>query len=98
MFIPKKLGDVLRLHRGYDITKTQQSPGPYPVVSSSGVSSFHSDYKFHGPGVVIGHKGSLGTAFYIRGPYWPHDTTLYVEDFQGNIPRYCYYLLKTLGL
>ncbi len=89
---------MLRLHRGYDITKAQQSPGPYPVVSSSGISSWHSECKFGGPGVIIGRKGSLGTAFYIPGPYWPHDTTLYVEDFRGNSPRYCYYLLKTLGL
>ena len=98
MFIARKLGDVLRLHRGYDITKAQQSPGPYPVVSSSGISSFHSEYKFDGPGVIIGRKGSLGTSFYLSGQYWPHDTTLYVEDFKGNNPRYCYYLLKTLGL
>jgi type I restriction enzyme S subunit len=98
MFNPKKLGDVLRLHRGYDITKAQQSPGPYPVVSSSGVASFHSDYKSEGPGVVIGRKGSLGTVFYLTERHWPHDTTLYVEDFKGNDPRYCYYLLKTLAL
>ena len=98
MFNPKKLGDVLRLHRGYDITKAQQSPGPYPVVSSSGVGSFHSDYKSEGPGVVIGRKGSLGTVFYLTKRHWPHDTTLYVEDFKGNDPRYCYYLLKTLAL
>jgi type I restriction enzyme, S subunit len=69
MFAPKKLGDVLRLHRGYDITKAQQSPGPYPVISSSGISSFHLEYKFDGPGVVIGRKGSLGTAFYLSGRY-----------------------------
>ena len=94
----KKLGDVLRLHRGHDITKAQQRPGPYPVVSSSGISSFHSEYKFDGPGVVIGRKGSLGTSFYLSGRYWPHDTTLYVEDFKGNNPRYCYYMLRTLGL
>lgn len=98
MFSQSKLGDVLRLHRGFDITKAQQNPGQYPVVSSSGVSSFHSEYKFDGPGVVIGRKGSLGTAFYVAGRYWPHDTTLYVEDFKTNNPRYCYYLLKTLGL
>jgi type I restriction enzyme, S subunit len=98
MFNPKKLGDVLRLHRGYDITKAQQSPGPYPVVSSSGVTSFHSDYEFDGPGVIIGRKGSLGTVFYLNERYWPHDTTLYVDDVRGNNPRYCFYLLKTLGL
>jgi type I restriction enzyme S subunit len=48
--------------------------------------------------VVIGRKGSLGTAYYLRGPYWPHDTTLWVKDFKGNDPYFCYLLLKGLPL
>lgn len=92
------LGDVLTLQRGFDITKAQQSDGPFPVVSSSGVNSYHADYKCEGPGVVIGRKGTLGTAFFLEGAYWPHDTSLWVKDFKGNDPRFCYYLLKSLGL
>lgn len=92
------LGDVLTLQRGFDITKAQQSDGPFPVVSSSGVNSYHADYKCEGPGVVIGRKGTLGTAFFLEGAYWPHDTSLWVRDFKGNDPRFCYYLLKSLGL
>lgn len=92
------LGDVLTLQRGFDITKKQQRPGSIPVVSSSGISSYHDDARAEGPGVVIGRKGSLGTAFYLSGPYWPHDTTLWVKDFKGNDPYYCYLLLKSLRL
>jgi type I restriction enzyme S subunit len=92
------LGDVLTLQRGFDITKAHQRPGPIPVVSSSGISSHHDQARAEGPGVVIGRKGSLGTAFYLQGSYWPHDTTLWVKDFKGNDPYYCYLLLKSLRL
>ena len=92
------LGDVTTLQRGFDITKAEQRPGDIPVVSSSGVASYHDQYKVNGPGVVIGRKGSLGTAFYVSGDFWPHDTTLWVKDFHGNDPKFCYYLLKTLRL
>jgi type I restriction enzyme, S subunit len=92
------LGDFLTFQRGFDITKEQQSSGPYPVYSSSGPGSTHVEFKVHGPGVIIGRKGSLGTVFFEEGPYWPHDTTLWVKDFRGNDPRFIYYALQTLNL
>jgi len=50
-----------------------------------------------GPGVVIGRKGTLGTVFFLRTDFWPHDTTLWVKDFHGNDPCFAYYFLKTMG-
>jgi type I restriction enzyme S subunit len=92
------LQDLVFFQRGYDITKAEQKPGNIPVVSSSGVNSYHSEAKVDGPGVVIGRKGSLGTVHYVDGPYWPHDTTLWSKDFKGNLPRFVFYFLQTLGL
>lgn len=92
------LGDLVFFQRGYDITKTEQEPGHIPVVSSSGIHSYHSDFRAHGPGVVIGRKGSLGTIYYIDRPYWPHDTTLWSRDFKHNHARFVYYFLHTLEL
>ena len=92
------LGDLITLQRGYDITKKEQSDGLYPVVSSSGPSSTHIAYTDVGPGVVIGRKGTLGKAFYISGPYWAHDTTLWVKDFKGNDRKFVFYLLKSMNL
>lgn len=92
------LQDLVFFQRGYDITKAEQKPGNIPVVSSSGVNSYHSEAKVDGPGVVIGRKGSLGTVHYVDGPYWPHDTTLWSKDFKGNLPRFVFYYLQTLGL
>ena len=86
------------LQRGFDITKKEQTDGIYPVVSSSGVTSYHNKFMAIGPGVVIGRKGTLGSAFYIETDYWPHDTTLWVKDFKGSDPKFIYYFLKTLRL
>jgi len=91
------LGDALTFQRGFDITKDEQRDGPYPVISSSGPKTTHVEFKVRGPGVVIGRKGSLGTAFYADGDYWPHDTTLWVKDFHGNHPKFAYYFLQTMG-
>ena len=93
-----RLGDVLTLQRGFDITKSEQEDGEVPVVSSSGVSSYHKAWKVKGPGVVIGRKGTLGTVHFVKPNFWPHDTTLWVKDFKGNDPRFLSYFLKTLKL
>ncbi len=91
------LGDICTLQRGFDITKNDQDSGPYPVVSSSGIKSFHREWKVKSPGVVIGRKGTLGTVFYLDMDFWPHDTSLWVKDFKGNHPRFIYYFLKNLS-
>lgn len=92
------LGDVLTLQRGFDITKSEQTDGEIPIVSSSGISSYHNKWKVKGPGVVIGRKGTLGTVHFIQSNYWPHDTTLWIKDFKGNDPRFLSYFLQTLKL
>jgi len=97
-FNKKFLGEILTFQRGFDITKKEQTPGDIPIVSSSGVNSYHNQFKINGPGVIIGRKGSLGTVHYIKERFWPHDTTLWVKDFKGNNPRFIYYFLKTLHL
>lgn len=93
-----RLGNVLTFQRGFDITKSEQNEGDVPIVSSSGVSSYHNKSKVRGPGIVIGRKGTLGTVHYLQSDYWPHDTTLWVKDFKGNSPRFLSYFLRMLKL
>ncbi|PWI56692.1 restriction endonuclease subunit S [Sulfoacidibacillus thermotolerans] len=92
------LSDLVFFQRGYDITKDKQVEGDVPVISSSGVSSYHAEAMAKGPGVVIGRKGSLGSVHYSEHDYWPHDTTLWSKDLKGNDAKYVYYYLKTLHL
>lgn len=46
------------------------------------------------PGVVLGRKGVVGSVYYVASDYWPHDTTLWVKDFKGNLPRFVYYFFR----
>lgn len=92
----RKLSDLVFFQRGFDITQAQQKPGDIPVISSSGVSSYHTEFKAEGPGVVIGRKGTLGKVHFVDENYWPHDTTLWSKDLKGNNPRFVYYFLQTL--
>jgi type I restriction enzyme S subunit len=89
-----KLGDQLTLQRGFDITQQQCQEGIYAVISSGGVSAYHSEYKALGPGVLLGRKGSVGRVHYVEENYWPHDTTLWVKDFKKNNPLFVYYFFK----
>ena len=93
-----KLGDVINLKRGYDLPKDEREKGDIPVVSSSGISGFHNEAKVKAPGVVTGRYGTLGEVYYLKQDFWPHNTTLYVEDFKGNHPRFVSYLLQSISL
>ena len=92
------LGEVLTLQRGFDLPTTQRKPGSYPVIASTGPVGTHGEAMVRGPGVVIGRSGSLGGGQFIEHDFWPLNTTLWVKDFKGNDPRFCYYLLKSLDL
>ena len=72
----------------------KREPGDVPVVSSSGITGYHNDSKAEPPGVVTGRYGTLGEVFFVKEPYWPLNTALYVIDFKGNDPRFIAYLLR----
>jgi type I restriction enzyme S subunit len=91
------LGDVLTLQRGFDLPARERVDGPYPIVSSSGITGHHTVAKAEPPGVVIGRYGSLGSVHWLTQPYWPHNTALWVKDFKNNDPRYASYLLRTIS-
>jgi type I restriction enzyme S subunit len=93
-----RLGDFINLQRGFDITAAVQHDGTVPVVSSSGVTGYHDKAMVKGPGVVIGRKGKLGSAYYIDCDFWPHDTSLWVTDFKGSSPKFTSYFLRWLRL
>lgn len=93
-WISTKLGNILTLKRGYDLPNKCRKRGSIPVVSSSGVSDFHAEYKVKAPGVVTGRYGTIGEVFYIAEDFWPLNTTLYVEDFKGNDPLFISYFLQ----
>ncbi|APR65988.1 type I restriction endonuclease subunit R [Thalassolituus oleivorans] len=88
-----RLGSVAELQRGFDLPSSQRIDGSVPIVSSGGVTGYHSEAKSKAPGVVTGRYGSIGDVFYLEEDYWPLNTSLWVKDFHGNYEKFVYYLL-----
>ena len=91
-----RLGDFMRLQRGHDLPSQDREDGEVPVVSSSGITGYHSKAKAVAPGVVTGRYGTLGEVFYLDRSYWPLNTALYVTDFKGNDPKFTAYFLRNV--
>ena len=98
MWTETRLGRAIKLQRGFDITGAADGMGDIPVISSGGFSGQCSIPIVHGPGVIVGRKGTLGTVHFCEGDFWPHDTTLWVREFGGNHPRFVYYFLLHMRL
>src|SRR3954454_5605594 len=90
------VGNVATLQRGYDLPYRLRKPGLIPIVTSSGIEDTHCESRSKGPGVVTGRYGTIGEVFFVRGDFWPLNTTLYVRDFHRNDPLFVSYLLKTI--
>ena len=93
-----RASELCALRRGFDITLATSEPGHIPVYSSSGVAYYHSTAMATGPAVVTGRKGLLGRVFLVNEPFWPHDTTLWATDFNGNDPAYVALVLEEFHL
>lgn len=93
---PQSLGEVTHFKRGYDLPSSQRIDGEFPIISSSGYSGHHSEYKVNGPGLVTGRYGSIGEIYLVKEPHWPLNTALYVDNLFNNNINYCYFLLQTI--
>lgn len=97
--LPKTtIGALLNFSRGYDLPREQMKIGNIPVVGSNGIIGYHSVAKIDAPCLTVGRSGSVGFAHYVNKPCWPHNTSLFVDDFKGNNPKYLFYLLQMLNL
>ena len=94
-----RLEDVAPLQRGFDLPSDLIRPGKIPIVYSNGIQKFHEIGMATAPGLVTGRSGTIGKLHFIEeGAYWPHNTSLWVTDFKGNIPRFIYYLYDSIGI
>ncbi len=92
------LGDVLELVYGKGLKRELRTGTGYPVVGSSGIVGYHSEYLVEGPGIVIGRKGTLGKVIYLDDNFFPIDTTYYIKSKVNSVGLfYECFLLKTLN-
>jgi type I restriction enzyme S subunit len=85
------LGDLVKLQRGHDLPAHSRALGDIEVIGGGGPNGFHNEAKAPAPGIVIGRSGSgIGNAWWSDKPFWPLNTGMYVTDFLGNDPRFCF--------
>ncbi|MBA7523162.1 hypothetical protein ES705_15285 [subsurface metagenome] len=93
-----KFKKFITLQRGFDLPISEMKDGEIPVLGSTGIIGYHNKAKVNSPGVVTGRSGTIGLVQYADRPYWPHNTSLWVNNFKGNNPKFIYYKLQTLKL
>ncbi|MDF2382178.1 restriction endonuclease subunit S [Nostoc ellipsosporum NOK] len=92
------LANVIDLVYGKALKEEVRSGTGFPVVGSSGVVGYHSEYLVEGPGIVIGRKGTLGKVIYLFDNFYPIDTTYFIKSKSKSTGLfYEYFLLKTLN-
>ncbi len=92
------IGDLLELNYGKSLPKNRRLEGNVPVYGSGGISGFHNEPLVNGPGIIIGRKGTVGSIYYEKKPFFPIDTTYYIVENQHYNLRFLYYFLQTLSL
>jgi len=95
----KKIGDVINFIYGKGLPEMNRKEGIYPVVGSSGIVGFHSEYIAEPPTIIIGRKGNAGTVQLFLENSYPIDTVFYSSKHtQPEIIFYVYHLLKIISL
>lgn len=94
----KNFKSVCVLKRGYDLPTHARMAGDFPLYSANGVTDYINQYKADGPGVITGRSGTIGKVHYVENNYWPLNTALYVQNFNGNHPRFIKYFLQNFDL
>ena len=88
------IGDILKIGSGKDYKHL--NAGSVPVFGTGGYMLSVSDWLYEGESVCIGRKGTINNPFYVEGKFWTVDTLFYTYDFEGVLPKYCYYLFQTI--
>lgn len=93
------IGEFCQLNYGKNLPKETRKPlGNIPVYGSNGMIDYNSIAFVNRSGIIIGRKGSIGKIHFSKSPFWPIDTTFYIEENESYCIKFIYYLLNTLKL
>ena len=95
----QSLGDFAPFVYGKGLPKKKRNAsGSVPVYGSNGIVDKHDTPLVLEEGIIVGRKGTIGSVHYSNVPFWPIDTTFYIQPASHRDTRFTYYLLKTLYL
>lgn len=94
----KRLGEVAPFKYGKSMTAEKRISGKYDVYSSGGICGL-SDEILANKGIIIGRKGSAGSLFYSKSPFFCIDTAFYIDEVtKNNDMLFVYYYMQILNL
>lgn len=91
---PTTIGQVLTINPGKDYKHLKE--GNIPVYGTGGYMLSVNDYLYDGESVCIGRKGTINKPIFLTGKFWTIDTLFYTSNFNSLLPRFGYYLFKTI--
>ena len=94
----EKFGKVQELKYGKALKTNERKSGKVPVYGSNGIIGHHNAPLVKTSGIILGRKGSFGKVHYVQGPFWPIDTTYYIESSNEFDLKFLFYLLKYMKL
>ncbi len=89
-----QLGDYAPLQYGKALREDLRAEGEIPVYGSSGRVGTHNKPLVEEGGIIIGRKGTVGAVYFSVVPFWPIDTTYYIDN--ENVSRFLFYALQRL--
>lgn len=97
-WIGTQLGKLIELKYGKSLAASSRDGKYYSVYGSNGVVGMHSVPLINCAGLIVGRKGSYGVVNKSTEPFYPIDTTYYVDEFHNQPIDYWYYYLTFLPL
>ncbi|WP_081960870.1 restriction endonuclease subunit S [Nitrincola sp. A-D6] len=85
------LGSIIELKYGKSLPAKSRDGGEYPVYGSNGIVGSHSTPLIDHGGIIVGRKGSFGEVQISDVPFYPIDTTYYVDKFYYQPIKYWFY-------
>jgi type I restriction enzyme S subunit len=93
----KKIGEFVPFAYGKGLLEKDRNFGTVPIYGSNGIIGYNNKSYVNSAGIIVGRKGTVGTINISVEPFWPIDTTFYIENEpQKRNLRFTYYLLKTV--
>ena len=94
-----KVRDVLEFNYGKNLPKSKRdAKGKYPIYGSNGIVGYHSSYFVKNPAIIVGRKGASGKVHLSEKPFWPIDTTYYIEPPNGTDIKFFTYQFRNMRL
>jgi type I restriction enzyme S subunit len=97
-WLSTKLGSIIELKYGKSLPAKTRDGGIYPVYGSNGIVGGHSEPLINNAGIIIGRKGSYGEVQLSSSPFFPIDTTYFVDEIYDQPLKYWFYQLRNLPL